>query len=477
MPADVDMDKIVSLCKRRGFIFPSSEIYGGLASCWDYGPMGVELKRNVKDAWWKTIVHGRADVVGLDTSIMMHPGVWAASGHIDSFTDPLVECKSCHLRWRADAIESERCPECGGELTKPRMFNLMFQTFMGPVDMKAELSRALSLALAASDQSGVWVAKLKEELDRATIYLRPETAQGIFVNFDNVITTSRKKLPLGIAQMGKSFRNEITPGNFIFRTREFEHMELEYFVKPGTDEKWLDYWVKERFDWYVKLGIRKENLRLRQHGKDELAHYAKDCYDIDYLFPMGWSELEGIANRGDFDLIQHAKYSGRELGYYDAEAGEKYVPYVIEPSAGVDRSALAFLVDAYDEEKVEKEKRTVLHLHPSLAPIKVAVLPLSRNEKLTPLAKEVFNKLCPNFVTDYDDSQSIGRRYRRQDEIGTPFCVTVDFESLEDKQVTIRERDSLAQIRVPIEELGKILEAKLKGEAFDASALWATRQK
>jgi len=448
MPAKVDMDKIVSLCKRRGLVFPSSEIYGGLASCWDYGPMGVELKRNVRDAWWKSIVHERDDVVGLDTSIMMHPGIWAASGHIDSFTDPLVECKSCHLRWRVDAVEGKRCPQCSGELTEPRMFNLMFKTFMGPVEEEASI-----------------------------VYLRPETAQGIFVNFENVVTTSRKKLPLGIAQIGKSFRNEITPGNFIFRTREFEHMEVEYFVKPGTDEKWLDYWVKERFDWYVRMGIRKENLRLRQHGKDELAHYARDCYDVEYLFPMGWSELEGIANRGDFDLTQHAKCSGKELNYYDAEAGEKYVPYVIEPSAGVDRSVLAFLVDAYDEEEVQGEKRTVLHLHHSLAPITVAVLPLSRNEKLTPLAKEVFNKLCPNFVTDYDDSQSIGRRYRRQDEIGTPFCVTIDFESLEDKQVTIRERDSLAQIRVPMEGLEKVIETKLKGEAFDASPLWATREK
>jgi glycyl-tRNA synthetase len=448
MPAKVDMEKIVSLCKRRGFIFPSSEIYGGLASCWDYGPMGVELKRNVKEAWWKAMVQDRDDVVGLDTSIMMHPGVWAASGHIDSFTDPLVECKSCHLRWRADAVEGEKCPQCGGELTEPRMFNLMFKTFMGPVEGEGSI-----------------------------VYLRPETAQGIFVNFENVVTTSRKKLPLGIAQIGKSFRNEITPGNFIFRTREFEHMEVEYFVKPGTDEKWLDYWVKERFDWYVKLGIKKENLRLRQHGKDELAHYAKDCYDVEYLFPMGWSELEGIANRSDFDLTQHAKCSGKELSYRDAEGGEKYVPYVIEPSAGVDRSVLAFIIDAYEEEEVEGEKRTVLHLHHSLAPIKVAVLPLSRNEKLTPLAKEVFKRLCPNFMTDYDDSQSIGRRYRRQDEIGTPFCVTIDFESLEDKQVTIRERDSLAQIRVPVEGLEKVIEAKLKGEAFDASTLWATRQK
>ncbi|MGB5926073.1 MAG: glycine--tRNA ligase [Dehalococcoidia bacterium] len=448
MPTKVDMEKIVSLCKRRGLVFPSSDIYGGLASCWDYGPMGAELKRNVKDAWWEAIVHERDDVVGLDTSIMMHPAVWAASGHIDSFTDPLVECKSCHLRWRADAVEGKKCPKCGGELTEPRMFNLMFKTFTGPVEESASI-----------------------------VYLRPETAQGIFVNFENVVTTSRKKLPLGIAQIGKSFRNEITPGNFIFRTREFEHMELEYFVKPGTDEKWLDYWVKERFDWYVKLGIRKENLRLRQHGKDELAHYARDCYDIEYLFPMGWSELEGIANRGDFDLTQHAKCSGKELSYYDAEAGEKYVPCVIEPSAGVDRSVLAFLVEAYDEEEVEGEKRTVLHLHHSLAPITVAVLSLSRNEKLTPLAKEVFKQLCPSFVTDYDDSQSIGRRYRRQDEIGTPFCVTIDFESLEDKQVTIRERDSLAQIRVPIGELKKVIEAKLKGEAFEASTLWATRQK
>ncbi len=444
----VDMDKIVSLCKRRGFIFQSSEIYGGLGSCWDYGPMGVELKRNVKDAWWKAIVQERNDVVGIDTSIMMHPQVWAASGHVDSFTDPLVECKACHLRWRATEISDQRCPKCGGELTEPRMFNLMFKTFMGPVEEEA-----------------------------STIYLRPETAQGIFVNFDNVVTTSRKKLPLGIAQIGKSFRNEITPGNFIFRTREFEHMELEYFVKPGTDEEWLDYWVKERFGWYIALGIKKENLRLRQHGKDELAHYAKDCYDVVYLFPMGWSELEGIANRGDYDLTQHAKHSGRDLSYYDAESGERYVPYVIEPSAGVDRSFLAFLVDAYDDEEVEGETRTVLHLHPSLAPVTVAVLPLSRNEKLTPLAKEVHKELCRSFMTYYDDSQSIGRRYRRQDETGTPYCVTIDFESLEDNQVTIRERDSLAQIRVPVQGLEKTLQAKLSGEPFETSPLWATRQK
>lgn len=448
MSSNVSMEKIVSLCKRRGFVFPSSEIYGGLASCWDYGPFGVELKRNIKDAWWKTIVQERDDVVGLETSIMMHPKIWEASGHIDRFTDPLVECKSCHLRWRAEELGDEKCPKCGGELTKPRMFNLMFKTFMGPVEDEA-----------------------------STIYLRPETAQGMFVNFENVVTISRKKLPLGIAQIGKSFRNEITPGNFVFRTREFEHMEVEYFVKPGDDKHWFDYWVKERFNWYIDLGIKKENLRLRQHGKDELAHYAKDCYDIEYLFPMGWAELEGIANRGDYDLTQHAKFSGKDRSFYDNESGQHYIPYIIEPSAGVERSFLAFLIDSYREEVVEGEKRVVLSLHPSLTPIKVAVLPLSRNEKLTPLAKEIYGQLRSSFITYYDDSQSIGRRYRRQDEIGSLFCVTIDFESLEDHQVTIRDRDSLAQIRVPIEELEKTLRAKLSGESFDASPLWATRQK
>ena len=448
MSGNVSMEKIVSLCKRRGFVFPSSEIYGGLASCWDYGPFGVELKRNIKDAWWKTIVQERDDVVGLETSIMMHPKIWEASGHIDRFTDPLVECKSCHLRWRAEELGDEKCPKCGGELTKPRMFNLMFKTFMGPVEDEA-----------------------------STIYLRPETAQGMFVNFENAVTISRKKLPLGIAQIGKSFRNEITPGNFVFRTREFEHMEMEYFVKPGDDKQWFDYWVKERFNWYIDLGIKKENLRLRQHSKEELAHYAKDCYDIEYLFPMGWAELEGIANRGDYDLTQHAKFSGKDLSFYDNESGQHYIPYIIEPSAGVERSFLAFLIDSYREEVVEGEKRVVLSLHPSLTPIKVAILPLSRNEKLTPLAKEIYGQLRSSFITYYDDSQSIGRRYRRQDEIGSLFCVTIDFESLEDHQVTIRDRDSLAQIRVPIEELEKTLRAKLSGEPFDASPLWATRQK
>ena len=444
MSDSVTMDKIVSLCKRRGFIFQSSEIYGGLGSCWDYGPVGVELKRNVKNAWWHSIVETRGDVVGLDCSIMMHPMVWKASGHIEGFSDPLVECKSCHMRWRADQLDKPACPSCGGELTEPRNFNLMFKTFMGAV-----------------------------EEDAAVVYLRPETAQGIFVNFENVVTTTRKRLPLGIGQIGKSFRNEITPGNFTFRTREFEQMELEFFVKPGTDEEWYAYWAKERFNWYLKLGIRSENLRMREHNKSELAHYAKACVDVEYLFPIGWSELEGIANRADFDLTQHSKFSGKDLSYFDPQTNERYMPYVIEPSAGADRSVLAFLVDAYREEELEGGTRAVLKLHPSLAPVKVAVLPLSRNEKLTPLAKQIYENLSRSFITDFDDTQSIGRRYRRQDEIGTPLCVTVDFESLEDNQVTIRDRDSLAQIRLPIENVEEALKAKLAGETFGGDNLWA----
>ncbi len=434
-PRKVDMEKIVSLCRRRGFIFPSSEIYGGLSSCWDYGPLGVELKRNVKEAWWRVVVQERDDMVGLDASILMHPQTWEASGHIEGFADPLVECKSCHLRWRTDEIKDNNCPSCGGELTEPRMFNLMFKTFMGPIEEEADV-----------------------------VYLRPETAQGIFVNFQNVVNTTRKKLPFGIAQIGKAFRNEITTGNFIFRSREFEQMEIEFFVKPGTDKEWFDYWLEERLNWYVKLGIRKENLRLRQHGKDELAHYAKECHDIDYLFPMGWSELEGIANRGDFDLVQHANSSGKSLEYFDEKTKEHFVPYIIEPSAGVDRSILAFLCDAYDEELAEGETRVILHLHHSLAPIKVAVLPLSRRDPLVALAKQIHADLRQCWMVQYDDAQSIGRRYRRQDEIGTPFCITVDFQSLEDNQVTIRERDSMNQIRVPVSELKDTLAAKLSGE-------------
>ncbi len=434
-PGTVTMEKIVSLCRRRGFIFPSSEIYGGLSSCWDYGPLGAELKRNIKDAWWRAVVQERDDIVGLDTSILMHPQTWAASGHLEEFADPLVECKNCHLRWRVDDLTDNSCPSCGGELTEPRLFNLMFKTFMGPVEEEASV-----------------------------VYLRPETAQGIFVNFQNVVNTTRKRLPFGIAQIGKAFRNEITTGNFIFRSREFEQMEIEFFVKPGTDEKWFDYWLEERSNWYVKLGIKKENLRLRPHTKGELAHYARACHDIDYLFPMGWAELEGIANRGDFDLVQHAKHSGKSLEYFDDETKEHFVPYIIEPSAGVDRSALAFLCDAYDEEADKEEIRVVLHLHPTLAPIKVAVLPLSRREKLVEVAKQIHADLRQCWMVQYDDTQSIGRRYRRQDEIGTPFCVTIDFQSLEDAQVTIRERDTMNQIRVPISELKATLAAKLSGE-------------
>ena len=435
VPAKVDMEKLVSLCRRRGFIFPSSEIYGGLSSCWDYGPLGVELKQNIKRAWWRAIVQQRDDMVGLDTSILMHPQVWEASGHLKGFSDPLVECKSCHLRWRVDDMKGTCCPSCGGEVTESRLFNLMFKTFMGPVEDEA-----------------------------STVYLRPETAQGMFVNFQNVLNTTRKRLPFGIAQMGKAFRNEITTGNFIFRSREFEQMEIEFFVKPGTDQEWFDYWVTERLNWYLKLGVRKENLKLRQHDKDELAHYARECYDIDYLFPMGWSELEGIANRGDFDLVQHAKHSGKSLEYFDEETKEHFAPYIIEPSAGVDRSALAFLCDAYAEEPDKEESRVLLRFHPSLAPIKIAVLPLSRRENLVELAKEIYADLRQCWMVQYDDAQSIGRRYRRQDEIGTPFCVTVDFESLEDKRVTIRDRDSMNQIRVPISELKTTLAAKLSGE-------------
>jgi glycyl-tRNA synthetase len=433
--ARVDMEKLVSLCRRRGFIFPSSEIYGGLSSCWDYGPLGVELKRNIKEAWWRAMVQQRDDMVGLDSSILMHPQTWEASGHVQGFSDPLVECKGCHLRWRSDELEGDRCPECGGELTEPRLFNLMFKTFVGPVEDEASV-----------------------------VYLRPETAQGMFVNFENVLNTTRKRLPFGIAQIGKSFRNEVTTGNFIFRSREFEQMEIEYFVKPGTDKQWFDYWVEERVNWYASLGIKRENLKLRPHTKEELAHYARECSDINYLFPMGWAELEGIANRGDFDLVQHAKSSGKTLSYYDEESKEHIIPYIIEPSAGVDRTFLAVLCDAYDEDEAEGEKRVLLHLHPDLAPIKAAVLPLSRKEHLASFAREIYADLHRQWMVQYDDAQSIGRRYRRQDEIGTPFCVTVDFESLEDKQVTIRERDSLRQIRIPIDSLKATLQAKLGGE-------------
>jgi glycyl-tRNA synthetase len=433
----VTIDTIVNLCKRRGIVFPSSEIYGGLRSAWDWGPLGIELKRNVKAEWWRSMVHERDDVVGLETSILMSPKVWEASGHVATFTDPLVECTNCHHRFRADHLDLDKaCPDCGakGTWTDPRQFNLMFKTHMGPVEDSAH-----------------------------AVYLRPETAQGMFVDFATVQTTSRKRIPFGIAQQGRSFRNEITPGNFVFRTREFEQMEMEFFVKPGTDDEWQDYWLKERMRWYTDLGMTPEKLRLREHEADELSHYAKRTYDIEYDFPgMGWSELEGIANRTDFDLKAHAEHSGQDLSYFDPDTQERYVPYVIEPAVGVERPTMAFLLDAYHEEEAptssgKTEKRTVLKLHKRLAPTKVAVLPLSKHADLMPVAEKLAAEVRPHFVTELDVTQSIGKRYRRQDEVGTPFCVTVDFDSLEDRQVTVRERDSMEQERIPMEGLVEYL--------------------
>ena len=434
------MDKLLSLSKRRGFLFQSSEIYGGINATWDYGPMGVEVKRNVKEAWWRSTIFHRDDTVGFDSAILMHPRIWQASGHLENFSDPLVECKACHQRFRTDDLDSLVCLKCGGELTDPRQFNLMFKTFMGPV------------ADSASE-----------------IYLRPETAQGVFVNFLNVVNTTRRKLPFGIAQIGKAFRNEITPGNSTFRTREFEQMEMEFFVVPGTDEEWLDYWVNERLNWYVKHGIRREHLRLRQHESDELSHYAKNVFDIEYLFPWGWAELEGIANRTDFDLRRHAEHSGEDLTYFDEQTHQRFYPYIIEPSGGVDRATLAFLLDAYHEEPIPSSKpgaqedtRVILRLHRHISPTKVAILPLSKSQKLTPTARSVHAIMRPHFSTIYDDAQSIGRRYRRQDEVGTPYCVTVDFDTIEDQLVTLRDRDTMQQLRVPIVGLVEILRDKLE---------------
>jgi glycyl-tRNA synthetase len=453
-------DAVVNLSKRRGFVFPSSEIYGGTRSAWDYGPLGIELKDNVRRQWWKAMVTSRDDIVGLDSAVILAPQVWQASGHLDVFTDPLVECLNCHKRNRADHLEEAYeakhgkppengladlpCPHCGtrGQWTEPRDFNMMLKTFLGPV-----------------------------ESDENVHYLRPETAQGIFINFLNVLNTSRKKPPFGIAQVGKSFRNEITPGNFIFRTREFEQMEMEFFVEPGTDEKWHDYWLEERWNWYVELGIDPENLRYYEHPAEKRSHYSTRTVDIEYRFRFGgteFAELEGIANRTDYDLSTHTKHSGVDLSYFDQATGTRYTPYVIEPAAGLTRAVLAFLLDAYSEDeapdaKGKLEKRTVLRLDKRLAPMKAAVLPLSRNADLSPVARDLAAALRKRWTVDFDDAQAIGRRYRRQDEIGTPFCITVDFETLDDQAVTVRERDSMKQERIALDQVETYLAAQLPG--------------
>jgi glycyl-tRNA synthetase len=431
------MDKLVSLAKRRGYIFQSSEIYGGTGSVWDYGPLGVELKRNLRDLWWSAMVHQRDDIEGLDAAILMHPRVWEASGHVEGFTDPLVECSNCHRRFRADLpeVEGGQCPTCGTRdaFSEPRLFNLMFKTFMGPVEEAA-----------------------------ATVYMRPETAQGIYVNFLNVQGTARQKIPFGIAQIGKAFRNEITPGNFIFRTREFEQAEMQFFVKPGADDEWFDRWMAERMEWHKSLGIREERLRFQEHGPDELAHYAKKAFDIEYAFPFGWKEFEGIHNRTDFDLARHQEYSGKRLEYIDPASNERFIPYVIETSMGVDRTLLVVLADAYQEDVVDGEQRVVLSLDPKLAPVKTAVFPLVKKDGLPELATKIHEGLrrasVPSF---YDAAGSIGRRYRRQDEAGTPWCVTVDGQTNEDGTVTVRDRDTLEQSRVGAEQVVEWVRGRL----------------
>jgi len=428
------MEKVVSLCKRRGFIFQSSDIYGGLSNTWDYGPYGVELKNNLKRAWWKANVYERYDIMGMDAAILMHPKVWEASGHVANFFDLKSDCLSCKKRFKSEDLKDKsKCPECGGKLTESRPFNLMFKTYQGPVE-----------------ESG------------NEIYMRPETAQGMFVNFANILDSRHPKLPFGLAQIGKSFRNEITPGNFTFRTREFEQMEIEYFVKPADADRAFNEWVDSRYLWYLNLGIKKESLRLRPHEKNELAHYAASCTDIEYNFAFGWSELEGVANRTDFDLKQHSQHSGKDLKFFEDATKEKFYPYIIEPSGGVDRAVLAFLADAYNEEKVKEDTRVVLKLHKDLAPTKVAVLPLLKNRpEIVGLAKEIASDLKKSMVTVYDDTGAIGKLYRRQDEVGTLFCVTVDVQSLEDKQVTVRHRDSMLQDRIPIQKLKEFLSNNL----------------
>ncbi len=434
---EVTMEKIVSLCKRRGFVFQSSEIYGGLSSAWDYGPMGVELKKNIQNFWWKEMTQLHDNIVGLDAAIMMHPRVWEASGHVENFSDPMVDCKECKNRFRADHVDLEApCPVCGskGTFTEPREFNLMFQTHLGPV-----------------------------KDDKNVVYLRPETAQGIFVNFRNVVQTSRVKIPFGIAQVGKAFRNEIVTKNFIFRTCEFEQMEMQFFVKPGDDDEFFNYWKEQRMGYYEKLGIQADHLRWHQHGPDELAHYAKDAYDIEYLFPMGWQELEGVHNRTDFDLGRHQEFSGKDQTYLDDQTRERFVPYVIETSAGLTRSVLMVLSDAYEEQDLgEGDIRTVMHFHPRVAPITVAILPLVKKDGIAELAKEIEADLRDDFNVFYDQSGAIGRRYRRQDEGGTPFCVTVDYDSKEDGTVTLRFRDSMEQVRVHKSDLVSRIRKEIK---------------
>jgi glycyl-tRNA synthetase len=433
MPA-TDLEQIVNLCKRRGFVYPSAEIYGGFRSSYDYGPLGSLMLRNVKDSWVRTMVQERDDVVLIDAAILGPPAVFEASGHLANFSDPLVDCTVCKKRFREDQLDARDCPNKmkGCTFTEARAFNLMFQTHAGPV-----------------------------EGEGATVYMRPETAQGMFVNFANVLQTSRKKPPFGIAQVGKSFRNEITPGNFIFRTREFEQMEMEFFVPPAESSKWYEYWCNERLNWYVELGIPAELLRIRAHDADELSHYSAGTSDIEFKFPWGWGELEGIAQRTNFDLNRHSEFSHQKLDYFDQATNERYVPYVVEPAAGANRTMAAFLLAAYDEDVVNDEPRTVLRLHPRLAPYKVAVLPLSKKDTLMPLSKSIFGQLSKRYMVDFDETQAIGRRYRRQDEIGTPFCVTVDFDSLEDQAVTIRERDTTTQERVSIAQLESVLQSKL----------------
>ncbi len=427
-------DAVVNLSKRRGFVFPSAEIYGGIRSTYDWGPLGALLLRNVREAWWRSMIQERDDVVQIDAAILTNPRVWEASGHLATFTDPLVDCRNCKERWRADEI-GDTCPNCGShDLTEARPFNLMFKTYVGPIE----------------DGSSV-------------AYLRPETAQGMFVNFLNVLQTTRKRPPFGIAQIGRSFRNEITPGNFVFRTREFEQMEMEYFVPPDESPRWFEYWCGQRLGWYERYGIPGDMLRLRKHEVEELSHYSSGTADVEFRFPWGWGELEGIANRTDFDLSAHSKVSGTKLEYFDQATGEHYTPHAIEPAAGLTRTAMAFLLAAYDEDVVAGEPRTVLRLHKRIAPYQVAVLPLSKKETLVPLAKDVLHGLQRRFVCEYDETQAIGRRYRRQDEIGTPFCVTIDFQSLDDHAVTVRDRDSTEQVRLPIDEVTRYL-----SEQFDS---------